>query len=962
MSALSPTSPLQGSRYQILRTLGQGGFGITYQARDALLQRTVVIKELFPQGSVRTATGLQLPGNLSPEYFSTMLRSFVEEARALARFSSEHVVRVQDVFQDRDTAYIVMDFIEGRTLMQRLRDEGPLNPETALRMARQLAGALDVVHRAGLLHRDIKPDNIFLTRDDTPVLIDFGAARPYTPDQQIEMSVVLTHGFAPLEQYAQTGTFGPYTDLYALAATLLFAITAKVPPVPVARLQGEAPLPVMDPTYPPGLRRAIDQGLQIQPAQRPQTAEAFLALLQGGREDYGALELAEELQRQRLASPAVSESAFGRMWAQTLLALWARREGRLPGLATPDDLEASLKRSLDLLPLLQEGLLLVFGDLRLAAEELARLIPGVVRALHDRPGELPEFALAVEALAALPKPVHLPTPDKVWRAPSTNRSQRPPLPALSAKFQGFQSLELAAADVVQLGFADPVHVLWTLSTSGRFQAFGSGRGTRLLDLSGTSAAAADGTGLYTGTHGGKVRRWDFHGQAMDEALNLAFVPVRLAAHQGTLAAAGREGELLVGKNGEVRTVQVAQLVGREADLQALHFSADGQLLLWQDAAAVTLLRVQTLKVLRTLTLPGAPVTAAALSQDGQRAATSHGARVLLWDVVSGRETGAFAAPWDVQTLFFNPGGRMLGVLGDELLLYDVQSGQPLAAHPAPGGRGLRASISRDGRMLAVAGLHRVDLLHLAPVQDQTLPDLQPPMKPTVPPVSTRPVSVSPAPPSPAPVTSPESITPPVPGPGGGPPPLTNGFHAAAALLTSRTTAAPSDVALGTAGTEPYQEHVLPLQPQTDLLRRSAPDLAALMEAVVQAEGPVHRHEVFRRVAIAHGVGKVGSRIAAALEQVLQKAVQNGQVVQRGDFLWPPGMTRPPVRDRAGLPHRSVDLVCDEELQEAVRLVQSMYSYQFPDTQVVTVARLLGFARLTKTTRDRIVALMQRTHA
>jgi hypothetical protein len=977
---------LQGGRYHLGKTLGQGGFGVTYLAQDRLLERTVVIKELFPQGSVRQGDSIRIPPGLNQEQFEGMMGRFVAEARALARFNSPYVVRVQDVFQESGTAFIVMDHLQGRTLMERLRTDGVLTPDEAFRMARQLAEALAVIHDAGMLHRDIKPDNVFLTDTNTPVLIDFGAAREYAGSQPVEMSVVLTHGFAPIEQYANTGNFGPYTDLYALAATLLFAITAKLPPVSVARLQEDVPLPPMALTYAPGLRSAVTQALAIRPSDRPASAQAFIDLLKRGRDDLGALAFAEAIHTAQQGRLLPIERQ--RLWAQALLAVYARREGKLARIEHLDELQYALSCALEVLPLFHDGLELVFGSMEAAAPGLAEDLAAFMETMRRSPDGLGEFLGAVGAAAALAPQTALPAPGQVWRAPESPASA--PLPALAAKFAGFRQIALRADAVVQVGFAGSVQVAWCLSADGDLRAVHSVSGESLAQVAGVRAAAATASGLWL-ARDGLVQRHAFNGTPLGTPVNFPDRPVSVAAHGRSVAVAGRQGLIMLCTltEGEpvLQSLSLSALTKRGDPPLDLTFSSDGRLLLIRDTQAVTVLRTQTMKVLRTFTLTGEAVTAVAISADGQRVCTAHGRRLLVWDVPTGRELSSFHAPAPVTHLFYNPNGRLLGALGGGLYLLDAQSGHAIAHHAPPGGRGTAISSNVDGRSIALGSLHQFNLLQLAPTEFRAVPDLNPPPakpKPVIPTVNrdmpAPPPSVFRAAPDlNSPPAKPEPVVLPLNREMPAPPPTSSTGIPAGFLSKLPSTGMPTRTAASPPpslqphwpsppsgltgrstppGVAPYREYRLPPQPTSDVLGRTTAELTGLLSLVVLAEGPVHRQEVFRRVVAAHGLGKVGPRLAAGLDRALAAAEAAGQVRLRGEFLWPPDLDSPPVRDRSALATRTLDLVCDEEVQAAGHLVGHLPLPERPHA----VARVLGFARLTEMSRERIFRLLQQEHA
>ncbi|WP_199776980.1 serine/threonine-protein kinase [Deinococcus sp. NW-56] len=268
-------------QYIVLGVLGQGGFGITYEARDARLGHRVAIKELFISGSNRRGTTVLAPSTLGAREFAETKARFLEEARVLASFNHAGIVRVLNFFEESGTAYLVMEFLEGETLGGHLASRGPLGAALTGRIAVSLAETLAEVHQAGLLHRDIKPDNIVLEKSGRVVLIDFGSVRAFAPGQTVRHTRLVTPGYAPLEQYGTAAKFGPYTDVYALGATLHHALTGVMPPAATDRMLG-TPLPPLPAGTPAGLRRAIEAAMAVKVADRPQSAGELLALLRGG--------------------------------------------------------------------------------------------------------------------------------------------------------------------------------------------------------------------------------------------------------------------------------------------------------------------------------------------------------------------------------------------------------------------------------------------------------------------------------------------------------------------------------------------------------------------------------------------------------------------------------------------------------------------------------------------------------
>src|SRR5688572_12664282 len=218
--------------YTIERTLGGGGFGITYLARDGNLDLPVAIKEYFPgdlaaRGADHT---VQVRAGVSEEarnQYEWGLERFLDEARALATFRHPNIVRVLRYFRQNGSAYIVMEYESGQALKRWVPHNAPLSRESVLGIVLPLLDGLEQVHKAGFLHRDIKPDNIFVRADNTPVLLDFGSARRVSSNK--DLTNIVSPGFAPFEQYHSQGHQGPWTDIYSIGAVAYWMVTGKKP-------------------------------------------------------------------------------------------------------------------------------------------------------------------------------------------------------------------------------------------------------------------------------------------------------------------------------------------------------------------------------------------------------------------------------------------------------------------------------------------------------------------------------------------------------------------------------------------------------------------------------------------------------------------------------------------------------------------------------------------------------------
>ena len=282
VQALTPGTRL--GDYRLDAVIGHGGFGITYRSFDTQLAKFVAIKEYLPiEFAVRGGDGQVVPrGARFAEDFAWGRERFLDEARALARFRHPHIVPVLRYFEANGTAYTVMEFEDGKSVGELLRQPaGRLSPDDVRRLADGLVGGLSAVHAQGFLHRDIKPSNIIIRRDGIPVLIDFGAARQAMGERSRTMTGVLTPQYAPIEQYALDGKQGPWSDIYSAAAVLHHAIAGLPPPDAAARV-GTDPYRPLAAThadrFEPAFLGAIDRALAFAPAERPQTVKEWAAL------------------------------------------------------------------------------------------------------------------------------------------------------------------------------------------------------------------------------------------------------------------------------------------------------------------------------------------------------------------------------------------------------------------------------------------------------------------------------------------------------------------------------------------------------------------------------------------------------------------------------------------------------------------------------------------------------------
>jgi serine/threonine protein kinase len=269
-------------RYIVGRVLGQGGFGITYVAFDTQLQARVAIKEYMPSDMATRVEGttVSVMMDTRAEDFTYGAERFQEEARTLAKFIGHpNIAGVSSYFDQNDTSYFVMDYIEGVSFKSYIANNGgKVSVDETLNVMIPVLRALTAVHAEGFIHRDVTPDNIYISKDGNVKLLDFGSARYSIGDKSKSLDVILKVGYAPKEQYIRRGRQGPYTDVYSCAACFYAALTGYLPPESLERLDQDTLVPVSQvlPEVPEWLDKAILKGLAVQPEDRFQSAAEFL--------------------------------------------------------------------------------------------------------------------------------------------------------------------------------------------------------------------------------------------------------------------------------------------------------------------------------------------------------------------------------------------------------------------------------------------------------------------------------------------------------------------------------------------------------------------------------------------------------------------------------------------------------------------------------------------------------------
>lgn len=277
-------------RYLVGKVLGYGGFGVTYIGWDMLLNRIIAIKEYFPSNYSTRAAGsrkLTIYSGSNYEEFQMGLESFLTEAKRLAQMKNiANVVEIYDCIKENNTGYIIMEYLDGSSIKEILKRQGKYSYWEAEKIILSVLNTLAKVHKEGLIHRDIAPDNIFLTKKNEIKLIDFGAARYAASVRSRSLSVFLKQGYAPPEQYSSHGNQGPWTDIYGVGATFYVMITDVIPEESVERMIKDELIPPsqLGVDIAPEKEKVLLTSMEIKQEKRFQTAEEFIQALNNSNE------------------------------------------------------------------------------------------------------------------------------------------------------------------------------------------------------------------------------------------------------------------------------------------------------------------------------------------------------------------------------------------------------------------------------------------------------------------------------------------------------------------------------------------------------------------------------------------------------------------------------------------------------------------------------------------------------
>ncbi|KQX27878.1 serine/threonine-protein kinase [Variovorax sp. Root434] len=424
-----------GSRlaeFEVTRVIGQGGFGVVYEAWDHTLERVVAIKEYLPTSlSTRQQDGTVVPlSERHRETFDLGMRSFINEARLLAQFDHPSLLKVYRFWQEKGTTYMVMPFYRGDTLREALvAIPAGVDEAWLIRIMDGVTQALAVMHNANCYHRDIAPDNIILLEGSgRPVVLDFGAARRVITDKTQAITVILKPGYAPIEQYAEMPDMsqGAWTDVYALAAVMHVAVCGRAPPPSVARLLSDSYVPlagneILRQRYSMRLLEAIDAGLGVRPEQRPQSMAELRAALD--------LEVGHSIAPTPRTQPPSGARATTNADAATVIASGSKAGSGKPPAPAPTPASGGKGSSKTVAALASVAV-------------LAAAAGGGWWWFQGRAGGEADSGGGKQTVTATPAP---PTDTKVAEAPPPAPAPPPPPPAPRTPAESLQSLAAGAA-------------------------------------------------------------------------------------------------------------------------------------------------------------------------------------------------------------------------------------------------------------------------------------------------------------------------------------------------------------------------------------------------------------------------------------------------------------------------------------------------------------------------------------
>jgi WD40 repeat protein/serine/threonine protein kinase len=684
------------AEYSIETVLGHGGFGITYLARDTTLGALVAVKEFLP-GEIAQRDGtmrvLPNPERQAVRDYQAGLKNFVKEARALAHFKHPHIVRVLRFLEANGTAYTVMEYEEGQSLADYLKQQaGPrIDEATILRVFIPVLTGLHAVHEAKMLHLDIKPENIYLRKDGSPMLIDFGSARRAMTETSRAQRIALTHGYAPIEQYPDKGAPGPWTDLYALGASIYRCISGKRPDDALSRYQAVLKYKTdpLEPAtklgrnrYQAQLLECVDWAMQIYAKDRPQSARELQDGLMGKR-------------RQAAAATRPNPLGLGQVKVPSSPASAATREMKRANLRWR--IKAALGAGRMLLTIIALGAAIVgasiyWNEIKIWLGPERETVRAPAPRVEDN---APAPTTPAETAPATVSKASLPGPDVVLGPPT----------ALERTLNGHKDWVQAIA------FSADSRWLATASTDRTIKVWDVASGALLGTMRGHEgsinalAYSPDGKWLASASDDGSVRLWDGysggHRAVLQGSTGSLFAAV-FSPDGKLLASAGRDRTIFIWDVASGK--RLAAMEGSKGDVFALAFTPDGKTL--ASAGADKMIRIwnpQRFEELSELAGHKDPILSLVYSPDGRLLASGDAGKTLrVWDARTLLPVRPPSVGHPMLALAYSPDSRWLaaGSSDGTVSLFDRDERAPSYTVNAHRDYVQSLAFSPDGQMLA----------------------------------------------------------------------------------------------------------------------------------------------------------------------------------------------------------------------------------------------------------------------
>ncbi len=701
-NALTPAYRL--GEYIIESVLGHGGFGITYLARDTKLNSLVAIKEYFPQQfAIRDNRSTIIPRPEGADIYQWGLQEFLNEARALAKFKHNHIVRVLRFLEANGTAYMVMEYEEGESLAHYLhRTGGFLNESVLLSVFLPILGGLQAVHDAGLLHLDIKPENIYLRTGGQPMLIDFGSVRHRKNRDSEDQNVTLTPAYAALEHYPNHGKQGPWTDVYSIGATLYRCTTGKVPidakdRYNVVRAGKRDPLTpataFQRPLYTSYIRESVDWAMNLSPKERPHTAFALQRAVMGHgmSNDKPAAQSAVNYKSGFIGITKVVREEHPRMLKQAVLGK------ALIGILL------IVAAGIFALKYLLENEFVTEAQVYENIAYIEKAVKDVMNPVQGAQGTAPDLRSRRK------------TDINAARTRSSKRSKKTAVAPFDAAKVLAKNLDGQGGSVRSLAFlqdgrtlasasTDGVVTLWNVETGEVERTFSSNN-----NMGSAVAVSPDGRWLASTGDNNTIRLWDVRKSSLAGELegHSAAINDMVFSPDGKILASSSMDQSLILWDVQANRID-RRISGYKDNVLTIAFLPNGRRLATGDSSGqIKYWQTSSGQLVGYFQAHEGKITSIAFSPDGKWLASGGSDKFLkLWDTGRERRDRTFSgAPETVYTVTFSPDSKWLivGGAGDAVQMWNIESGE--LAHQLFGRNTniFAVALSPNGRLLAAGG-------------------------------------------------------------------------------------------------------------------------------------------------------------------------------------------------------------------------------------------------------------------